>query len=632
MAHLIIGTAGHIDHGKTALVKALTNIDTDTLPEERSRGVTIDIGFAYWKKNVTIIDVPGHERFIKNMVTGVCAVDLALFVVAADDGVMPQTQEHLSILKLLGVRRGIVVLTKVDLVETEWIDLVKEDLEELFKDSFLEVAPIISVSSLTGEGIETLKELLENWIVHMEKRPDRGVFRLPVDRAFSMRGFGTVVTGTVLSGQVRARDEVVLLPVGKLIRVRGIQIHGQDVEVARVGDRAAVNLTSIEVEELERGDILGQPGFFNSTYMIDARLHLLADAPVPLKNRSRVHLHLGPREVLARVVLLEKEELLPGGTQLVQFRLETSGVATRGDRYVIRRYSPVQTIGGGIVLDPQPRKHRRFREEVIQILKDLEQEDPTQVLGIHLKTTGFHPRPVQRLASDMGISTVQVEEHLKYLMGKRCVVTFQHAGKDYYAHGDFWDMLLERIQDALTVFHRTYPLRTGIKREELRLKVLGFPPSSFYEEGVEYLIRIKNLKIERSLLSLANYSITLSEDQSHIREEIQACLLRSNATPPSLKDLSLNVGRDLQAVEEVVVAMQGMGDLVRLEETLLFHPKTLKDLERKLVQFLNLNEEVDVATFRDMVGTTRKYAVPLLNFFDNQGVTVRQGNVRVLKM
>ncbi|MDA0748094.1 MAG: selenocysteine-specific translation elongation factor, partial [bacterium] len=350
MTHVIVGTAGHIDHGKTSLVKALTGIDTDTLPEEQERGVTIDIGFAYWKDNVTIIDVPGHERFVKNMVTGVCSVDLVVFVVAADDGAMPQTREHLGILNLLGVRRGLVALTKADLVDEEWRELVAEDLRDLFAGTFLEGAPIVPVSSVTGEGIEELRVLLEEEIAQVEERPDRGVFRLPVDRVFSVQGFGTVVTGTVLSGRVRVRDEVVLQPADRKVRVRGVQIHGKDAEEAGVGTRAALNLADVDVAEVRRGDLLAQPGYFSSTFMVDARLQMLPDAPAPLKNRARVHLHLGPREVLARVILLESDQILPGESQRVQFRLEAPGVAARGDRYVIRRYSPVQTLGGGIVL------------------------------------------------------------------------------------------------------------------------------------------------------------------------------------------------------------------------------------------------------------------------------------------
>ncbi len=631
MSHVIIGTAGHIDHGKTALVKALTDIDTDTLPEEQARGVTIDIGFAYWKDHVTIIDVPGHERFVKNMVTGVCTVDLALFVVAADDGAMPQTREHLGILNLLGVRRGIVALTKADLVEREWLDLVREDLGDLFEGTFLEGAPIVPASALTGEGIDELRSLLEAEIARVEARPDRGIFRLPVDRVFSVRGFGTVVTGTVLSGRVRPKDEVVLLPADQTVRVRGVQIHGRDEEAAEVGARAAVNLSGVEVEEVERGDILAQPDYFSATYMIDARLQLLSDAPASLKNRARVHLHLGPREVLARVVLLEAEELPPGASQLVQLRLEAPGVAARGDRFVIRRYSPVQTIGGGVVLDPQPVKHRRFRAEVLEILQGLEQDDPTRVLELRLKTAGFRPRSMQALASEMGVASAELEERLQTLLDAGRAVTFRHAGQDFYLYTDVWQDLLERIQASLGAFHSVHPLRPGILQNELRLQVDGAPPAEAYEQGIEYLLQTERLKADGPLLSLADHRIRLSEEQERLRGDIQTLLREAKAVPPDLQELPSKVADDPEEVGAVVAAMQAMGDLVRLEETLLFDPDVLAEVEQALVEHLKTHGQIAVSTFRDLVGTTRKYAVPLLNYFDGRGVTARQGDVRVLK-
>ena len=631
MSHVIIGTAGHIDHGKTALVKALTGIDTDTLPEERSRGVTIDIGFAYWKDNVTIIDVPGHERFVKNMVTGVCTVDLALFVVAADDGAMPQTLEHLGILNLLGVRRGIVALTKIDLVEAEWVTLVMEDLRDLLAGTFLEDAPIVPVSSVTGEGIDDLRALVEAEIARVEARPDRGIFRLPVDRVFSVRGFGTVVTGTVLSGQVRAGDEVVVLPSDKHVRVRGVQIHGQDVAEAEVGARAAINLSGVEVEEIERGDFLAQPGYFSATYMIDARLRLLSDAPAALENRTRLHLHLGSGEVLARVILLEAEELLPGESQLVQFRLEAPGVAARGDRFVIRRYSPVHTLGGGIVLDAQPAKHRRFRKETLQVLRDLEQDDPTRVLETRLRAAGLRPRSVQDLAAEMGISAAGLEERLRPILDAGKAVGFGQAGRDYYLHVDCWQDLLGRIQDALAAFHKTNPLRPGIPRNELRLQVAGRPPAEAYAQGVDHLLERGVLASDDSFLRLADHTIRLTPEQERVRDEVLDALRKGGATPPDLQELPAKVGEAPETVRAVVAAMQAMGNLARLDDALLFHPEALGEVEGKLTAYLKANGKIEVSAFRDLAGTTRKYAVPLLNYFDNRGVTAREGDVRVLR-
>ncbi len=631
MSHAIIGTAGHIDHGKTALVQALTGIDTDTLPEERARGVTIDIGFAYWKDNVTIIDVPGHERFVKNMVTGVCSVDLALFVVAADDGAMPQTCEHLGILDLLGVRRGIVALTKVDLVDEEWIDLVREDLEALFEGTFLAGAPIVPVSSVTGDGIDELRAMVEAEIEQVQERPDRGIFRLPVDRAFSVRGFGTVVTGTVLSGRVRLRDEVVLLPEGRTLRVRGIQTHGEDVEVAEVGARAAVNLSGLEVDEVERGDILVQPGYFNATYMVDARLHLLADASTPLRNRARVHLHLGPGEVLARVILLEADEMLPGDSQLVQLRLESPGVAARGDRFVIRRYSPVHTLGGGIVLDAQPAKHRRYKEDVHEHLRGLEQDDPTRVLTHRLVSSGFRARSSQELAAETGLAPDDVEGLLRELLHGERVVSLRLAGPDSYLDAEVWHDLLDRIQSVLSAYHGSHPLQPGIRPSELRLQVPGAHFVETFEHGVTHLLEAGVLKASGPLVSLADHRIRLSPEQERLRERIGTRLREGKAAPPDLPELTAELGGDRGDVEEVVVAMQAMGELVRLEDALLFDPEALVEMGSDLVNHLKVQGEITVSAFRDLVGTSRKYAVPLLNHFDGKGVTARKGDVRVLK-
>ena len=630
MSHVIIGTAGHIDHGKTALIEALTGIDTDTLPEEKDRGVTIDIGFAYWKDHVTIIDVPGHERFVKNMVTGVCSVDLALFVVAADDGAMPQTREHLGILNLLGVRRGVVALNKMDLVEPDWAELVEEDLRDLFEGTFLDGAPIVPVSVATGEGIEALRTLLDEEIGKVEARPDGGVFRLPVDRVFSVRGFGTVVTGAVLSGQVQVKDVVMLQPAERAVRVRGVQVHGRDVETARVGHRAAINLADVEADQVARGDLLAQQGYFSSTYMLDVRLRLLKDAPAPLSNRARVHLHLGPRAVLARVVLLEADELRPGESQLAQFRLEERGVAARGDRFVIRRYSPVQTLGGGVVLDAQPVKHRRFREEVLERLRGSEVEDPTRVLGLRLKAAGFRAHSARDLAAALGLSLSETNDRLQGLLDGGDAFVFRHAGEDVYVHTDSWQTLLTRIAKALSIYHAANPLRTGVSHSELRPRVEGKPPAGIFEKAIDHLLSEKVLLPAGPLLRLADHRIRFSGDQGRIRGEILALLQAGRAAPPDLNEIAEQLAEDAAEVHAVAAAMQAMGDIARLDENLVFPPQMLHEIEQSLVGYLERNREMSVSAFRDLVDTTRKYAVPLLNYFDNRGVTLRKGDVRVL--
>ncbi|MDP6038589.1 MAG: SelB C-terminal domain-containing protein, partial [Candidatus Latescibacteria bacterium] len=408
------------------------------------------------------------------------------------------------------------------------------------------------------------------------------------------------------------------------------QTHGVDVDVAHVGARAAINVSGVEVDDVVRGDILAQPGYFNTTYMIDARLHMLPDAPTRVTNRTRVHLHLGPREVLARVVLLEGEELLPGDSQLVQLRLEEPGVAARGDRFVIRRYSPVQTLGGGVVLDAQPVKHRRFRDDVIQSLRDLEQDDPTQVLKARLKSAGLQPKTAADLASEMALSVGDIETRLNDLVSSEEAITYMMASKAVFAHAECWAQLLDGIAGAMAQFHKTHPLRPGARRDELRALVPGRPSDGFFAYGVEHLMKTSVLKSEEALIRLSDYEIELTVEQEHVRGAIVELLQTGGTAPKDLKELPDAIGCDVTVAQDVVLAMQATGGLVRMDDTLLFHPEVIVNVEQKLIAHLEENGEVDVSTFRDLVGTTRKFAVPLLNYFDTKGTTIRQGDVRVL--
>jgi selenocysteine-specific elongation factor len=629
VAHVIIGTAGHIDHGKTALVRALTGIETDTLPEEQARGVTIDIGFAYWRDNVTLIDVPGHERFVKNMVTGVCSVDLAIFVIAADDGPMPQTREHLGILNLLDVKRGVIALTKTDLVDSDWVELVSEEIRELVSDTFLEDAPIVPVSSETGEGIDALREIVDAEIERVEERPDHGVFRLPIDRAFSVRGFGTVVTGTVISGAVSTRDAAVLLPSGAEIRVRGIQTHGKDVESAHVGARAAINVAGVEVDDVSRGDLLCQPGYFDTTYMIDVRLFALPDLPLPIKNRTRVHLHLGPREVLARVVLLESDELGPGESQLAQLRLEEPGIAAKGDRFVIRRFSPVVTLGGGVVLDASPHKHARMKPEVISELGLLEHDDPAEVLDARLQAAGWAAISLAQIASDLAMSEAEARDVVNGLINDERMVSFISGGSDRFVNKDRFNSLQQAVTTAAEAYHASNPLSVGLRRRELRDRITGHAEDAVYEAGVDALLAAGNLGAEGPLLRMAGHKVELTAEQAKVRDQILSDLVGGGAAPPDIAEL-LSKHED-DAINDIVEAMRSTGELVRLDDGLVFAPQALAEIESKMVSFLKERGEMGVGDFRDLVGTTRKYAVPLLNYFDGRGLTERQGDVRVLR-
>src|SRR5918999_1795344 len=384
MKQVVMGTAGHIDHGKTQLIKTLTGIDTDRLKEEKERGITIDLGFAHLRfaddTEVGVIDVPGHERFVRNMLAGVGGIDLVMLVIAADEGVMPQTREHLAICQLLRIKDGLVALTKTDLVDEDWLELVSEDTREFLKGTFLEGKPIVPVSAKTGQGIDDLRRGLQTLVARVPPKQLEGKFRLPVDRVFTIRGFGTVVTGTLFSGTIRVEDRIEIYPKGIEAKIRGIQVHNASVAEAVAGQRTAINLQGIDKVELGRGDVLGHPGEFASTFMLDAVLQHLADAPRPLRHRARVRLHLGTSEIMGRVMLLDRDELAPGEEAYVQFRLESPAVALPRDRYVIRSYSPVQTIGGGILLEVQPRKHRRYEEGLANHFRLLAESSAEEVV------------------------------------------------------------------------------------------------------------------------------------------------------------------------------------------------------------------------------------------------------------
>jgi selenocysteine-specific elongation factor len=627
-AHTIVGTAGHVDHGKTALVKALTGIDTDTQPEEQARGVTIDVGFAYWKDTVTLIDVPGHERFIKNAVTGASSVDLALFVVAADDGVMPQTREHLAILQLLGVQRGIVALTKTDLVEPDWVELVTEELHELFADTFLATAPILPVSSTTGTGIDALRTTLETEIAAVTARTDQGAFRLPVDRVFSVPGFGTVVTGTILAGVVRPRDELVLQPQGRTVRVRGVQVHGLDRPESGVGLRAAINVSDLNVADVERGDTLARPGHFPATYMLDARLDMLDDAPAPLQHRDRVRLHLGPREVLARVVLLDNETLAPGQSGYVQFRLETPGVGAHGDRFVIRRYSPAQTMGGGLILNPSPRKHRRRRADVLDILNDLASGDSP--LEGFLHAADSDGRTAQDLACLLGAGVDLVRSDLQGLVENGHAATFEDHGADRYVHNDTWNVLCDAILAALTLFHDTEPLKAGAGGESLRLQAAPHCAQAVYDAAVAHLVTMGQVQIRASQICLTRHKIELSAELAAVQQRVGQLLHSRGAAPPGEGEIPDLVQASAAEVRAVIEVMQDRGEILRLADHQLFSADIIQQLQNRLISYLQSHGQIEVSAFRELADTTRKYAVPLLNHFDSSGITVRDGTVRRL--
>ncbi|MCC7262669.1 MAG: selenocysteine-specific translation elongation factor [Candidatus Latescibacteria bacterium] len=630
MAHTIIGTAGHIDHGKTLLVKALTGMDTDTAPEEKARGITIELGFAFLGDQATLIDVPGHERFVKTMVAGVSTIDIALLVVAADDGVMPQTREHLDVLQLLGIERGLIALNKTDLVEQEWLGLVEEDLRQLVRGTFLEGAPLVRVSAHTGAGIGELKQLLLGLVAQTRTRRQAGPFRLWVDRAFLVKGFGLVCTGTVWSGTLNSGDHVALMPATRPLRVRGLQQHGREVAQVQAGDRAALNLPGVEVDEITRGDALVAPEYFRPTQLLDVRLRLLPSCPKPLETRTRVRLHLGTAEVMARVVLLEGQTLEPGGSALAQLRLETPLVAAWGDRFVLRRYSPPLTIGGGRILDPHPVKHRRREAGLAEHLGALEQEDRPTVVEAMLRWAPEGARPCQALAGDLGLSLEALDKSLAALGGQ--VVRVQVGGQPAAIHASQWQGLRQQTEQTLAAFHRAQPLKAGLNREELRRLTDRRVDPELFEQLLQALEREGRVTSEGGLVRATAHQIRFSAEEETLRRQLLDALNHpSLAEVPDAEGLARLLQVDAKKVDALLKAVMSLGAVVPLEGGLFLHTEALERVRVQLQAHLHQHGSVTVAAFRDLLNANRRWALALLALFDREGLTQRQGDVRVLR-
>ena len=631
MSYTIIGTAGHIDHGKTVLVKALTGIDTDRLKEEKQRGMTIDLGFAFLGNEIAIIDVPGHKRFIKNMVAGVSTIDLVLFVIAADDGIMPQTREHLDILQLLQLKRGIIAVTKVDLVDREWIDLVKDDFRELVKGSFLEDSPVVEVSSVTGAGIEELRTLIQQEVSKVKEKADSGIFRIPIDRVFIMKGFGTVVTGSVISGTVKVEDKVQLLPQKKEIRIRGIQTCGRGVTEVRVGQRAALNLSGINKKDLKRGDVLATPGYLKPSYMIDSRLRLLKSAPRHVKNRSRVRLYLGTKEIMARVMLLDREDLVPGESALVQLRLEKPGVCSRLDRFVIRSYSPPATIGGGVVLDANPPKHKRFKKQVIQDLSQLEMTDPLEILERRILWAKGKLKSLSELASETGQAIELISKQLRVLEEEGRVITFGKGVNISVVHPTSCEDLKNKIRQTLRELHKEYPLLLGMKKAELANRTGMTSEQTLFDALLSRLIEEKELKLDKGYYSLYSHQIKLPPKKEAIKGMLEKIIWDEGFSTSKEEELAAKIKEDPEEVREVIGVMADLGIVERIGD-LIFHYRHIKEVEGKLVAYFQEKTEMSVGDFKELVGgISRKYAIPLLNYYDSLGIIQRRGDIRVLK-
>lgn len=629
---LIVGTAGHVDHGKSTLIKALTGTDTDRLTEEKERGISIELGFAHFKlsdgKRVGIVDVPGHERFLRNMLAGVGGMDLVLLVIAADEGVMPQTREHLDILQLLGVKQGIVVLTKCDMADEEWLTMVEADIETFLKETVLEKSPICRVSAVTGAGIDELLNKIEEAAAIVKPRSVTGAFRLPIDRVFTMQGHGTVVTGTLWSGTVQEGDTAVIEPGGLQVRVRGIQVYGQKTSVARAGQRTAVNIAGVECAELTRGQVLAKTGLLTAVRMINARLVLLKNMDKELKNGARIRFYAGTAESIGRVYLLDQEEILPGDTGFVQIRLETPVAAVHGDRFVLRLYSPMVTIGGGIILEVGERKCRRFDKKTLGFLAQKEKGRPKDLVYQVLALAGDMvalPEIHRQLAQ---FTDEQIGSCLVRLLDQDRIGKWLIENGEYYLDTEIEMDWLAKLQDYLTAYHRQHRLRIGAPREEARQKIM-IVNQKYFQSLLRVWEQCGKIEAVGSKLKLPSHKVVYEGQYQQWREKIEGEFKNNLFIPPEFNSLILSTKGKSKEATEVWESLTEQGVIVRVAEGIYFHRQAIEQAKTALEEYFTRHGQLTPADFRNLIGSSRKYSMPLLEYFDVIGVTKRHNEYRI---
>ncbi len=630
---VIMGTAGHIDHGKTSLVKALTGINCDRLAEEQKRGITIELGFAYLdlggEERLGVIDVPGHERFVKNMVAGAAGIDFVLLVIAADEGVMPQTREHLEICSLLGIRTGLVALTKTDMVEEDWLELVREEVSAYLSGSFLDGAPVVPVSAHTGAGLDELRaRILE---VSRAFAPDRrsDLFRLPMDRIFTMKGHGTVVTGTSISGTLRVGEDVRVYPAGRDSRVRGLQVHGAATGAARAGERTAVNLHGLEVADLERGDVLAHPGTLFPAFVWDVELTCLASAPQALKHRTEVHFHHGSREILARLFFPDRDRLEPGQTAICQVRFFRPMPAVFGDRCIVRSFSPLMTVAGGRVINPLGRKIRRHSGD-LERLAALGGMTGEELLLAQLLLSGRGGLTLAelRVMTDMDAKTL--DKTLQTLGGRQRAFQFDRESSRFVS-AEVLEVLNAECLEFLTGYHRREPMRQGISRAELASSFGRAMHPRLLHFLVERLVRAGRVVLEGDILRLPEHSVSLAADQSGLRALMEKTFLEAGLTPPTVKAFLEENGLVQKDAAPMFRLLQEEGVLVKVSEEFYYARVAMDGLIGKVRDFFAVNNELGPQDFRDLTGLSRKFAIPVLEYLDKEKITIRVGDKRQLR-
>ena len=629
MKNIIIGTAGHIDHGKTTLIKALTGRNTDRWEEEQRRGITIDLGFTWFDlKNgdrVGIIDVPGHEKFINNMVAGVVGMDLVMLVVAADEGIMPQTREHMDILGLLGIKKSILVLNKCDLVDEEWLELVEEEIQEELKGTFLEDAPVVRVSAATGQGLEELTDTIIRVMAdEVEEKDTQTIPRLPIDRVFTLSGFGTIITGTLISGTISKEDVLEMYPIGKECKIRSIQVHGQDKDKCYAGQRVAINLSNIKKKEIHRGCVIAPKNSMKNTDLLDVKLSVLPDSMRIVTNHERLHLYTGTSEILCRAVLLDKEEIGPGESGLVQLRLEEEIALKRGDRFVVRFYSPMETIGGGVVLEPNPVRKKRFDEKAIEELKKKESGSLADVMELHIKQHADTMITMAELAKIMAHSVDELQEYLEELKEEGIVHVFAMKKDVYLWHRDSEYALRQKIQEALEAYHKRYPYRYGMKKAEIHNTYLKKVKPIVFDAYIEQLVAQNQIGRKDEYLHLADFEV--SKDAMFLKTEKTLVDAFEKAGFDFVRFSEIDLGTiPRETAEDVLLLLVDEERVVRINEEMFTMKYLMDEAEEKIRKHLENEDVITIAQVRDMFSTSRKSAKPILEYMDSIKVTKKTG-------
>lgn len=640
MREIVLGTAGHVDHGKTSFIRALTGFDTDRLKEEKQRGITIELGFAYLDlpcgHRIGIVDVPGHEKFVKTMVSGVSGIDILAFIVAADEGIMPQTIEHFEICRLMGVRQGIIVVTKKDMVDPDWLEMVNDEIEQFCTGSFLEGAPILNVSSITGEGIDLVRDALDKIVKVFNFHEVFGPFRLSIDRIFAMKGFGSVVTGTSISGRTAVGEELRIYPTEKTAKIRGIQVHSAAVVAVEAGHRTAINLQGVDVADIERGMVLAPPGTLQPNYMLDCQFLYLAANAKPMKHRARVRVHLGTAEIIGRVSLLDRDELQPGDEAVIQLLLEDKVVIWPGDRYVMRSYSPVATIGGGMVLgNVSPRKRKRlsvkdrqYNQTILQILQHGTVEDKALFFLRESRELGL---TADEMAIRLGLFGKHLKKALNEPISTKKIVVVDSATQRYVVV-EIAEKIKAMLVDHLLAYHRNNPLQTGLAKEELRTSLGRKVDLKVFNYCINDLIKKSIIVQEESVVRMIEHQVALKADEEQLRKDLSQWYQEKGLSTPTIKETMERFAEYPERLLKDVIDLQLRdGTLLKISESLYYEKAIIEPLIGAVIAHMEKNGEIDAPTFKELTGLTRKFSIPILEYLDRIKMTMRIGDKRILR-